>query len=58
MLIDKEGRKWESVQEEDNKEKEKIPPLCEVLRVQPYQEFIKMRRKTPGFRHGDISHTL
>ena len=90
MLIDKEGRKWESFhdwidkcrtyncvdcpigsrnnlydvnckvyaeehpqealesvikagilrEEEDNKDKEKIPPLCEVLRVQPYQEFI------------------
>ena len=91
MLIDKEGRKWESVQEwvdmcrrcrcsckdcpinsynnsynlschtyakehpqealervieagilreEEDKEEEKIPPLCEVLRVQPYQEFI------------------
>ena len=90
MLIDKEGREWESVREwmdidmcshsckdcpissynnlyglncyayvkehplealeevtkagilreEEDKEKEKIPPLCEVLRVQPYQEFI------------------
>ena len=87
MLIDKEGRKWESVQEwielackcscescpissrnnsynlncsvyakehphealerlenaeilkDDGEKKEGIPPLCEVLRVQPYQEF-------------------
>ena len=90
MLIDKKGRKWESVQEwidmcrsyncddcpvcscnnsynlncyvfakehpqealerltkagilreeDDSKEKGEIPPLCEVLRVQPNQEFI------------------
>ena len=34
MLIDKEGRK------EKEKNEEKIPPLCEVLRVLPNQEFI------------------
>lgn len=30
----------DAYEEENNKEKEKIPPLCEVLRVQPCQEFI------------------